>query len=235
MSLHNPPSPDSLFSDEPTMPDVDVKVISYRVSTATTISGLPPDERYKVVRAYRARLYDQVADSSAPELLMYDLSCQYYKNMHALEVANTPHTDSEDSDDSDPEGPPPLEPRVIASDIADRDGEGVERTWVGDRRWSSLPIGKTGGEEPEQAWSNMNPPASSTLKMGEGDRRNILDDGGDIHTLRIISFCDGVRDVKCDCQDGRHSAYERRRVYAFANEQGDVIVRKTKTMLLHLE
>ncbi|KAJ7149320.1 hypothetical protein C8R43DRAFT_1128674 [Mycena crocata] len=80
--------------------------IEYRISTTTTIRGLPDGEREKALNRYRNRytgaslLYD---DGQG-----YDIGCQYYKNLHDAEAAE--HTDSDEM--------PALEP-VPASDSDD--------------------------------------------------------------------------------------------------------------------
>ncbi|KAJ7629628.1 hypothetical protein DFH06DRAFT_1338046 [Mycena polygramma] len=73
--------------------------------------------------------------------------------------------------------------------------------------------------------------------MGAGERRDTLqgDDNGNsnFHRLRIIALR-GVRDVECDCIDGAHAEHSRVTQYAFLDSSANVVIKKSKTLLLPL-
>ncbi|KAJ6503177.1 hypothetical protein C8R47DRAFT_1210453 [Mycena vitilis] len=93
------------------------------------------------------------------------------------------------------------------------------------------PPGLTDGEGVERMWAEGNPFGDSTRQMGEGFRRTTLEGTGDVHTLRIVSLR-GVREVKCDCTDGRHTVYEHKHAFAFRGRDSDLIIKKGKTSLI---
>jgi hypothetical protein len=91
---------------------------------------------------------------------------------------------------------------------------------------------------------------SPTLERSEPGSFRHSEGGGEVHDLNVggrpshqsrqlnttqIWSSRGVRNVKCDCTDGRHAVYERRVVYAFKDHNGDVVVKKSKMRLLALE
>ncbi|KAJ7934589.1 hypothetical protein B0H13DRAFT_2305697 [Mycena leptocephala] len=55
----------------------------------------------------------------------------------------------------------------------------------------------------------------------------------EVHQVRIISLR-GVRDVECACQDGLHGVHRRRQTFAFRDTDGNVVIKKSKTLLLPL-
>ncbi|KAJ7084883.1 hypothetical protein B0H15DRAFT_951368 [Mycena belliarum] len=235
-------TPDSIFSEEPDAPDPDVQAISYHVSTTTTITGLPPYEQTQLLRAYRTRFYQsvhtptcQVAEVARATdygvFLSYDLCCQYYKNLHALDTADShsdPDWETGAPDDGDDDTVPALLP-LTPSDSGDAvlPPAGIPPAPAE----PALRSGLEDGEHVERAWAYMNPPSGSGRHMGAAFRRDQLDVDGNFHSLRIISLDEGVRDVLCDCADGEHSAYVRSRAYAFPDAIGNVVVKKSKTLL----
>ncbi|KAJ7062989.1 hypothetical protein B0H15DRAFT_958744 [Mycena belliarum] len=239
---------DSIFSDDESPADAasfpadPATVITYEVSTTSIIRGLPPVEQQRIVRSYRAKLFGGPHDPSCPDLLSYDLSCQYLKNLDALEKGG-PHTDSDSElDVSDDSGPPPLlsaTPSDVGSPVM-----GGERTGLpsadapGATPAGFIPastLGRTDGEHIEREWARVFVPTPG-LRMGEGYRSHYLySDAPDAHDLRIVSLLHkSQEDVCCDCRDGRHSVYTRVHVYAFLDVNGDVVVKKAKTKLLPL-
>jgi len=54
-----------------------------------------------------------------------------------------------------------------------------------------------------------------------------------VNVAQIIGI-HGVRNVSCDCVDGKHSSFERCRSYAFQDYEGNVVVKQSKAMLLPL-
>ncbi|KAJ7733220.1 hypothetical protein DFH07DRAFT_780664 [Mycena maculata] len=232
----------------------DITAISYDVSTTSIVYGLPELERQRLLRQYRANFHAAAHSSTCQ--VTYGLACQYLKNMHEVQKAATDLASESDRDSiiSDDSGPPLLEPRE-ASPIADippfhvpsmtapsattTDGEQVEKWyeyWTnkvdGFGEWGipgsllgDFRGGHTDGEGIEQAWASV-----GRQQTDDGN----LDDGTvDSHHLRIISL-HGICDVDCTCHDGRHSKYTRREAYAFADEAGHVVVKKSKTLLLPL-
>ncbi|KAJ7820052.1 hypothetical protein B0H13DRAFT_2378047 [Mycena leptocephala] len=95
-------------------------------------------------------------------------------------------------------------------------------------------VGYTDGERIERTWANFKT-APESREMGPGSRRSALEgDGGtaDIHIFRILSLHGGVRDIECDCMDGQHAAFSWRTAYAFRDNDGNVVVKKSQTLLL---
>ncbi|KAJ6501535.1 hypothetical protein C8R47DRAFT_1067862 [Mycena vitilis] len=93
------------------------------------------------------------------------------------------------------------------------------------------PAGSTDGEGVEHMWAEGNLLGDSTRQMAEGSRRTTLEGTGEVHVLRIVSWR-GVREVKCDCTDGRHTIYEHKHAFAFRGRDGDLIIKKGKTSLI---
>ncbi|KAJ6463649.1 hypothetical protein C8R47DRAFT_1225144 [Mycena vitilis] len=84
-------------------------------------------------------------------------------------------------------------------------------------------------------WMTFPTASGSGLTYGEGVERMWA--GGRplgtcaIHVLRLISIY-GVREVKCNCTDGQHTAYEHEHAFAFRGRDGDLIIKKETTRLL---
>ncbi|KAJ7029505.1 hypothetical protein C8F04DRAFT_1264961 [Mycena alexandri] len=74
---------------------------------------------------------------------------------------------------------------------------------------------QTDGEAVESAWAAAGPVLPRP--MGAGLRH--LAEEGPIHDLQIVGL-NSVRDVKCNCIDGKHSAYERRWSFGYINADG---------------
>ncbi|KAK6996600.1 hypothetical protein R3P38DRAFT_3221641 [Favolaschia claudopus] len=53
------------------------------------------------------------------------------------------------------------------------------------------------------------------------------------HILRIVSVT-GWRNVRCECRDGKHDPYKRRQSFAFEADDGTVVIKSNKTMLLNM-
>lgn len=51
------------------------------------------------------------------------------------------------------------------------------------------------------------------------------------HVLRIIGV-HGTREVLCHCRNNKHRGFERRRVYAFTDEHGNLVIKKARALLL---
>ncbi|KAJ7678253.1 hypothetical protein DFH06DRAFT_1317031 [Mycena polygramma] len=263
-------------------------VRSYDVATTTVVYGLPAAEQQRVLASYRA-LWQAQTEHTLP-IVEYDLSCQYWKNVRAMEQHGT-HTDSDDdsifSSDSVPplmsvspssSEAPPVENAAAAHEsvgeasatdaqpdsapatpagepvgdgqdgeraprrhgqwvwggsagefvsaasllgIRRTDGEGVERGWAHQ---------SVDGEPIETRWANENPTwGTSGRQYGEYVRSGT----SEVHDVRIINL-QGVRDVKCDCDDGLHAVYSRRVAHAFIDADGHLVIKKSKTLLLPL-
>ncbi|KAJ7197992.1 hypothetical protein GGX14DRAFT_573835 [Mycena pura] len=184
-------------------------VMSYEVATTSIIYGLPPHEQGQILQRYRGLYRGQAArypqsdsDHGSPTFhalnMMYDLACQYLKNMHAVDVQDT-QADSDSDEDSifsNDDPPPPLLPLSSSS------GE------------ASLVASSPGTDLP-------------TTPLGTANA------SAEVHGLRIIGV-HGTRDVQCDCTNRLHSVYARRDVFAFCDHEGNVVIKKLKTVLLPL-
>jgi hypothetical protein len=96
--------------------DPEARALSYGVSSTNIVYGLPEyvmgyswvefadissanrEEKYNMLRAYRSRYFDDMMRAFRnrpysrrhevpPSLITYDLCCQYFKNLHALNVS----------------------------------------------------------------------------------------------------------------------------------------------------
>ncbi|KAJ7938261.1 hypothetical protein B0H13DRAFT_2301831 [Mycena leptocephala] len=309
--------------DKPRPRSPDCRVLSYEVATTTVFYGLPPYEQQNILKQNRhlfheqatgerpaAGLFHAAAASNKCQLgqlgavnISYDIACQYYKNLHALDIEGT-HTyvvhirlrimwslakslgfrDSDDSIFSDDEGPPPLIPAhspepseaatvpmfttpaettTIPAETTTIPAETTNPWNVGwNTYWSSVGLGMSRANSPgarmpgddeeeiaplpaaegtrasglndgefvERAWAELNLPASAS-GMGPGSHHTGVDDmGTKVHQVRIIALR-GVRDVECACTDGLHSGYGRCESYAFLDQDGHVVIKKSKTLL----
>ncbi|KAJ7811263.1 hypothetical protein B0H13DRAFT_1926826 [Mycena leptocephala] len=286
---------------QPSSPMPHSRVLSYEVATTSIFYGLPPYEQHQILRHYRGLFHEQArnrecqvgaTDAFAETNISYDIGCQYFKNIHALDLQGT-HTDSDDSlfeDDDDDEGPPPLIPpwtpdadgpktTVSSSPDLGADGSSALNTtttasmpevdgdvslapkigtaaktmspWNAGRNthWSSLGLGLSrpnspaeahldpgldGGEATERAWAELNKLPGASGEMGPGFRQSVVEPtGGELHKVEIVALR-GVREVECTCIDGLHSEYGRRQYYAFLDQDGNVVIKNMKTLLLPL-
>ncbi|KAJ7847057.1 hypothetical protein B0H13DRAFT_2362610 [Mycena leptocephala] len=251
--------PRTMSTEKERSPTPSSRVLSYEVRTTTIIYGLPPSEQQRILKRYRGLFHEHAAKRTCQMAdqvnLTYDLACQYYKNVHALDLRGT-HTDSDDSLFSDDdEGPPPLIPfgarceALTDSDAAPNTSSGATTDpispWNAGRNlfWDSLGLGlsaatnsstqRTDGEITERAWADMNPP-NVVREMGPSFRASCVDGTAtEVHKLEIINV-HGIRNVECDCTDGLHSVYRYYVSHAFVDQDGDVVIKKSKTRLLPL-
>ncbi|KAJ6478376.1 hypothetical protein C8R45DRAFT_934146 [Mycena sanguinolenta] len=77
-------------------PEAASMVISYQKSTTSIIYGLPLYEQYQVLHVYCVCFTAESGTNSERPVATYDLCCQYYCNLHAIEEAGS-HTESDDS------------------------------------------------------------------------------------------------------------------------------------------
>ncbi|KAJ7790271.1 hypothetical protein B0H13DRAFT_2394632 [Mycena leptocephala] len=269
-------------------PEANYRVLSYEVSTTSIIYSLPPSvprplnyliriDETQILRQYRGLFHEQAAkmecqhetthttrlDKTA-DLNTYDMACQWFKNIQALDTIDT-RTDSDDDSIFSDDGPPPLIP-VSPSSTGDSPvtspaaptavSMGEPLTWNAgcDQHWLDLGLGPnhlaaatqiheeaTGrtsappiamdGEMVERAWAALRP-REATSEMGAGFRQS-PDSTSKVHTLRIIGL-HSVRAGQCDCTDGLHSVHGRREEFAFLDFNGDMVIKKSKTLLFPL-
>ncbi|KAJ7766825.1 hypothetical protein B0H16DRAFT_1717165 [Mycena metata] len=88
------------------------------------------------------------------------------------------------------------------------------------------------GEVIERVWTEPYLPPHGSA-MGEGYRHSLPENSGPVHELQILSLF-GNREVKCNCADGKHAVYERHQEFAYVNRNGDVVIKKSQTLLLPL-
>ncbi|KAJ7029552.1 hypothetical protein C8F04DRAFT_1187575 [Mycena alexandri] len=90
----------------------------------------------------------------------------------------------------------------------------------------------TDGEAIERAWlEEYLPPPGSGMPQGYCHSSPALT--GPVHDLQIIGLY-GVRNVLCDCADGKHTIYKRHQEFAYVDSSGDLVVKKSKMLLLPL-
>ncbi|KAJ7716210.1 hypothetical protein B0H16DRAFT_1801736 [Mycena metata] len=113
------------------------------------------------------------------------------------------------------------------------DGEPVETAWS-----RINPIWSTGQElQPGEQNNAQDVPSGWTDVNTRGPERLIVPAGSTVaprgpgHELRIIGVR-GIREVLCHCRNGKHRGFERRRAYAFLDENGNVVIKKAKALLL---
>ncbi|KAJ7079049.1 hypothetical protein C8R43DRAFT_1143318 [Mycena crocata] len=106
-------------------------LLSYNITTTTTITGLPDTHHYNILRRFRTNF---VQDGDHLTGIQYNLACQWYKNIHEVNRRPAPHTDSEDEDQDPPL--PPLEdaldplPDLLPMDASDETTEEGTRDHV---------------------------------------------------------------------------------------------------------
>ncbi|KAJ7749883.1 hypothetical protein B0H16DRAFT_1460913 [Mycena metata] len=93
----------------------------------------------------------------------------------------------------------------------------------------------TDGEAVERVWSLLNEVNRPTFKdMAPPRRRDLFSEyDPPSHRLKILTRT-GIRHVHCRCRNGLHSNYERRHAYAFSDGDGNIVVKKSKSLLLRL-
>ncbi|KAJ7689750.1 hypothetical protein B0H16DRAFT_1752808 [Mycena metata] len=93
----------------------------------------------------------------------------------------------------------------------------------------------TDGEGIERVWSLLNQVNRPDYTiMGPGRRQDMLKDyDPPRHRLKIHTRT-GIRNVYCRCTNGKHSAFERRQLYAFPDGEGNIVIKKSKNLLLPL-
>ncbi|KAJ7716569.1 hypothetical protein B0H16DRAFT_1741232 [Mycena metata] len=94
----------------------------------------------------------------------------------------------------------------------------------------------TDGEAIEQVWALLNQVnrPDYTDMIGRG-RRTDIENYTDYLTHRLKIFGrGGARVVRCRCTNGKHAAFERRQAYAFTDGSGNLVVKKSKSLLLAL-
>ncbi|KAJ7709330.1 hypothetical protein B0H16DRAFT_1745870 [Mycena metata] len=89
----------------------------------------------------------------------------------------------------------------------------------------------SGDEAPVANTSNAAPAQSLEVEAPRGGDSGRMAPRGAGHILRIIGTS-GVREVLCHCSNGKHRGYERRRVYCFKDEMGNIVIKKAKALLL---
>ncbi|KAJ7796571.1 hypothetical protein B0H13DRAFT_2392561 [Mycena leptocephala] len=253
-------------SDPPVTPSS--RVLSYEVWTTTIIYGLPPSEQQRILKQYRGLFHEHAAKRTCQMAdqvnLTYDLACQYYKNVHALDLRGT-HTDSDDSLFSDDnEGPPPLipvspstggsilEPAAEAltdSDAAPNPSSGATidpiSPWNAGRTlfWDSLGLGLSAATNSSTQRTDGEiterawadlNPPNVVREMGPSLRASCVDGTATEVHKLEIINIHGIRNVECDCTDGLHSVYRYYVSHAFVDQDSDVVIKKSKTRLLPL-
>ncbi|KAJ6455636.1 hypothetical protein C8R47DRAFT_1228133 [Mycena vitilis] len=216
---HTDSDDDSMFSVDPEIPPLDPVAPSCPGSPVPQAEAVPAEEGAVPLRA---------SSPSAP-----------------VTGADDEAVGDAASDAPDPELPPVPAWHPWSSQEAWRRGWdrlGEFNTVVGEKserervaaltaEWTAVPnlsvSGLTAGEGVERMWAGRSPVGTSTRPMAEGFRRTTLDGTGHIHNLRIISVV-GVREVKCDCTDGRHTIYEHEHSFAFRGRD-DYEVRRGET------
>ncbi|KAJ7021238.1 hypothetical protein C8F04DRAFT_1274007 [Mycena alexandri] len=268
------------------------RVTSYNVATTKVMRGLPAAEQATVLAEYKTSLHRAATERSCQyTATTYDICCQYYKNIDALEAHNRAlaqqdgDKDSIFSDSDSDDELPPLEPRSpstpgsttaapdeemqlfetvhegrtlyvpanIAAMLTDaatqppHSGEEQSDALSDDTSEISSDVSEedhapfgfpakvvgniTNGEAIERVWMEEYLPTNKEDGPGLGYR--LSDPSGPVHELQIISIS-GSRDVQCNCVDGKHTVYERHQQFAYVNKAGDVVVKKSQTLLLPL-
>ncbi|KAJ7752276.1 hypothetical protein B0H16DRAFT_1459873 [Mycena metata] len=94
----------------------------------------------------------------------------------------------------------------------------------------------TDGESLERVWAllnEVNRPQYHDM-MGRGRRHNVWEDyEPPAHRLKIFART-GARIVNCRCENGKHASFERRQAYAFPDGDGNIVVKRSKSLLLEL-
>ncbi|KAJ6542987.1 hypothetical protein B0H19DRAFT_1268175 [Mycena capillaripes] len=248
--LSSAPPPSHIFmstEEEPSVPVPDSCVISYEVATTSILYGLPAAYQHQILRQYRGLFHQQAASTPCQYSdlnIAYNLNCQYYQNLHALEIRGT-HTDSGDDSIFSTDALPPLEPVSASSDEGSPAAGDLPAPPATLSTGEPLILSVAAPETPPTATEVMNPWDAgwaeywdslkpSALGMTDGEcpehaRTELNED----HPLRIISRY-SVRDVKCDCADMLHSAYSRHAEYAFRDQDGNIVIKTSKTKLIAL-
>ncbi|KAJ7734684.1 hypothetical protein B0H16DRAFT_1731744 [Mycena metata] len=93
----------------------------------------------------------------------------------------------------------------------------------------------TDAESLKRVWSLLNEVNRPQFpEMRRARHRDMFEDyEPPSHPLKIFTRT-GVRHVKCRCTDGKHTSFERRQAYAFPDGQGNIVVKKSKSLLLAL-
>ncbi|KAJ7649152.1 hypothetical protein DFH06DRAFT_1135394 [Mycena polygramma] len=135
---------------------------SYDVATTSVLYGLTSAQQQEVLRKYRMGW--QRENGFAEPVLRYDLTCQYYKNVRAMEQRGS-HTDSDEDEDSiisdsDSSHPsmPPLQSTAASTTDSPSPGTLSQPAFPLPAEWLSSPAGSA-------------PPASTGLTDGEGVER----------------------------------------------------------------
>ncbi|KAJ7034644.1 hypothetical protein C8F04DRAFT_1182923 [Mycena alexandri] len=88
----------------------------------------------------------------------------------------------------------------------------------------------------ERVWSllnEVNRPQYHDM-VGRGRRHNVWEDyEPPAHRLKIFART-GARIVNCRCENGKHTSFERRQAYAFSDGEGNIVAKKSKSLLLEL-
>ncbi|KAJ7039473.1 hypothetical protein C8F04DRAFT_1254752 [Mycena alexandri] len=94
----------------------------------------------------------------------------------------------------------------------------------------------TDAESLKRVWSLLNEVNRPQFPQLMGPRRrSSLSEAYQPPTHRLKIFTrTGVRHIRCRCTNGRHSSFERRQAYAFPDGNGNIVVKKSKSLLLPL-
>ncbi|KAJ6450453.1 hypothetical protein C8R47DRAFT_1230270 [Mycena vitilis] len=99
---------------------------------------------------------------------------------------------------------------------------------------STLPRFRCDGEAVESTWGETAEWAGWGREFSPGARHSFVSSGSaEVHDVRIIGLR-GVRDVKSDCDDGLYDVYAYRAAHAFIAVDGNLVIKKTKSLLFPL-
>ncbi|KAJ6457329.1 hypothetical protein C8R45DRAFT_1110581 [Mycena sanguinolenta] len=226
----------SMNADEPmASADAATTVLAYHKATTSVIYGLPPFEEYQILNAYNVRFTAEAVRSGDRPFVTYDLCCQFYQNLHAIEDTNS-HTDSDDSifgaDDPDNDCMPMLEPLSPSSTENETEAasSAVPTTVLSgfvpaSRIWAAA---NADGEGVERDWTSGASQAMQT-ESASGEKKD-----GSVHLIWLITL-HGARDVDCDCEDGQHATHVQHQVYAFRDPDGNLVIKKNEDSIVTVE
>ncbi|KAJ7829912.1 hypothetical protein B0H13DRAFT_1916202 [Mycena leptocephala] len=173
-----PQTPTEIITDDEEEPEV--RALSYGVSSTTIVYGLPEEEKYNMLRAYRTRYHSDMTNDwrkrpyssrhdAPPSLMTYNLCCQYFKNIQALDVSE--HTDSISGESDDMPPLEPIAPSEPSTPIADLTVEAEPTVGA-----PSAPVaGNTGDAKPAMDIPTLKSPWN---EYGDGSRRGTTDGEG---------------------------------------------------------
>ncbi|KAJ7174315.1 hypothetical protein C8R46DRAFT_1214525 [Mycena filopes] len=189
----------------------------------------------------------------SPNMQSYDLCCDYYWKVYTMQVASTDSLFDDDSDDDS--DMPSLEsmapsdsgsPIIAATSLADAaadppspSGEAYDSSPF--IPVSDIPAALPFPTNPFHPDANRNRNDCPTDGEGVERVRSLLnqinrpqyeldhDERG--HHITIISR-NGPQNLCCRCHDGEHSRFERRQAFAFPDREGNIVVKKSKSLLL---